>query len=152
TTGRKPGIGRRGNRRAKCGARRRIRPRIRTSARWSRRGSGSVARSRRWCRNTGCRCAMLPDTSDIDGALVSKLLNDTTLAGLMPDGVYYGLATTTPTGKPPQRFVLVSQIVCDDVGQFGPAQGRCAYQDLRYLVKAVELSSVGNNIKAAAAR
>ena len=90
---------------------------------------------------------MLPDTSAIDNALIGKLLADTTLMALVPDGIYYGEASP---GK--QRFVIVSLITGQDVWQFGAVQKRRAYEDKLYLVKAVMLSTAGGNIQQAAYR
>jgi hypothetical protein len=85
-----------------------------------------------------------PDSSDVDAALVGKLQADTTLAGLMPGGVFVDEA---PAGS--TQHVIVSLIDGTDVPMFG---GR-AIEDGLYLVKAVELSTVAvKNIKAAAAR
>lgn len=85
----------------------------------------------------------MPDSSDIDNALVAKLGADSTLLALAPNGVYVDEA---PAGA--KRFVIVSLIAGNDVGQFG---GR-AYEDTLYLVKAVMLSSAGGDVKGAAAR
>lgn len=85
----------------------------------------------------------MPDSSDIDAALVAKLGADATLLGLMPNGVYWDDA---PPGS--TRFVIVSLIDEADTQQFG---GR-SYEDALYLVKAVALSTANHNIKAAAAR
>jgi hypothetical protein len=91
---------------------------------------------------------MLPDTSDVDAAVVTLLQNDATLKTLSPDGVYFDEA-------PPhtKQFVIVSLATGTDEDQYGGPQQRRAYQDLLYLVKAVELTTVPvKNIKAAAAR
>jgi hypothetical protein len=85
----------------------------------------------------------MPDSSDIDAALVGKLLGDSTLIGLMPDGVFIDEANPGA-----QRFVIVSVVEAVDVAVFG---GR-AIEDALYLVKAVALSTSGGNVKAAAAR
>ena len=86
---------------------------------------------------------MPPDSSLVDAALLARLANDATLAGLMPDGVWWEEAAQGKT-----RFVVVSLIDEVDEAVFG---GR-AIEDALYLVKAVELGSSGVNIKAAAAR
>lgn len=83
------------------------------------------------------------DSSAIDNALLAKLGADTTLLGLMPDGVYWDVS---PPGS--KRFVIVSLVDSHDVVQFG---GR-AYEDVMYLVKAVGLSTMSPNMRAAAAR
>lgn len=85
----------------------------------------------------------MPNSSAIDGALVSTLLNDATLMALMTDGVFFDEAKPNA-----QKFVLVSVVDAHDEGKFG---GR-AYEDILYLVKAVELSTSGTNATSAAAR
>jgi len=87
--------------------------------------------------------ATVPDSSAIDNAVISVLLGDVTLAGLMPDGVYYDVATPKA-----QRFVIVSIVSADDE----PVLGQRGYEDVLYLVKAVALVSTGADVKAAAAR
>lgn len=84
-----------------------------------------------------------PDSSEIDAALVATLLGDAALMALLPDGVYFDVARPGA-----QRFVLVSLVAEEDVGQFG---GR-AYEDALYLVKAVALGTSGADVKTAAAR
>lgn len=86
----------------------------------------------------------MPDSSDIDVALVAKLQGDATLTALMPDGVWVDEA---PAGK--QAFVIVSLVSALDTPIF---EGR-GTEDALYLVEARELSTVGvSRIKAAAAR
>lgn len=86
----------------------------------------------------------MPDSSDIDNALIAKLGADATLLSLMPNGVYWD---ESPQGA--TQFVIVSLVDEHDDPMFG---GR-ADEDVLYLVKAVELSTVSvKNIKAAAAR
>jgi hypothetical protein len=86
----------------------------------------------------------MPDSSDLDLALVTKLSSDATLTTLMPDGVWIDEA---PAGS--DQFVIVSLIDENDVQQLG---GR-SFEDALYLVEARELSKVAvKNIKAAAAR
>jgi len=85
----------------------------------------------------------MPDSSAIDAAILAKLVNDATLASLLPDGVWMDEASQGST-----RFVIVSLVQEFDQGVFG---GR-AIEDAVYLVKAVEKSASGVNIKAAAAR
>lgn len=87
---------------------------------------------------------MPPDSSDLDNALVAKLSSDPTLLGLMPNGVYFGLAPEKST-----QYVLVSLADAHDEAMFG---GR-AFETYVYAVKAVELSTVAaRHIKEAAAR
>lgn len=85
----------------------------------------------------------MADTSNVDAAVVGRLLNDAQLAALMPDGVYWDVAKQGST-----RFVIVSQVFHTDV----PMQGGTAFEQITYLVKAVELATSGANIQAAAAR
>lgn len=85
----------------------------------------------------------MADTSDIDAAVVGRLLADATLMALMPDGVYWDVAKQGAT-----RFVIVSQVFHLDA----PMQATTAYEQVTYLVKAVELATSGANIQAAAAR
>ena len=85
----------------------------------------------------------MPDSSDIDAALVAKLGADATLLALCPNGVYVDEAPPNST-----RFVIVSLVAEFDEPQF---QGR-SFEDATYLVKAVMLSTAGGNIKSAAAR
>jgi hypothetical protein len=83
------------------------------------------------------------DSSEIDNALMAKLLGDATLQGLMPDGVYWGVAAPGRT-----RFVIVSLVIAQDVQQFV----KRSYEDVLYVVKAVASSMSGGDVKAAAAR
>jgi len=86
----------------------------------------------------------MPDSSEIDQALIQRLSSDTTLLGLMPNGVYWEIA---PPGS--KQFVIVSLLEESDEREF---EAR-AFEDALYLVKAVELGTVTvKNIKAAAAR
>jgi len=86
----------------------------------------------------------MPDSSDIDAALVGTLAADAALGQLCPNGVYVDEA---PPGS--TRFVIVSLVDEDDVGMFG---GR-AFEDALVQIEARMLSTVaGANPKAAAAR
>lgn len=88
----------------------------------------------------------LPDSQEIDTALLTKLSSDTTLLNLMPDNVWFDEA---PPGS--KRFVRITLVDETDVQMFG---GRAA-EDAQYLITAVALStapSAAANIKAAAAR
>lgn len=88
----------------------------------------------------------MPDSQDIDTAVLTKLSSDGTLLGLMPNGVYFDEA---PPGS--QRFVIVSLVDEADAAVFG---GR-KFEDAHYLIKAVALSTAASaaaNVKAAAAR
>jgi hypothetical protein len=86
---------------------------------------------------------MPSDTSEVDAAVVTRLLTDATLAALMPDGVYWDVP---PINK--RRFVVVSQSTHEDWYQFGGE----AFERISYLIKAVEDQSAGANVKAAAQR
>lgn len=86
----------------------------------------------------------MPDSSEIDNALVARLGADATLLALVPNGVYWDEA---PPGS--NRFVIVSLVDQHDEGSFGAR----AFEDALYAVEARMLSTVaGANIKAAAAR
>jgi hypothetical protein len=87
---------------------------------------------------------MVPDSSDLEAALVGLLQNDPTLKGLLPDGVYFDVAPQSA-----RQFAVVSLVDETDEDTY---DGR-AYEDGLYAVKAVEFSTVTTkNIKPAAAR
>ena len=87
---------------------------------------------------------MTSDSSDLDAALIELLQTDSTLTGLLADGIYFDVAP--PNAK---QFGLVS--VLDEVDE-DDFQDR-VFENVLYLVKAVELSTVPTrNIKPAAAR
>jgi hypothetical protein len=84
------------------------------------------------------------DSSDLDAAVIGLLQADATLTGLLADGLYIDVAP--PNAK---QFAIVSLVdeLDDDV-----FEGRVV-EDVLYLIKAVELSTVPTkNIKPAAAR
>jgi hypothetical protein len=83
------------------------------------------------------------DSSNIDKALVDLLNGDASLNALLPDGTFMDEA---PPGA--KRFVIVSVLDARDIPRFG---GR-AYEDTLYLIKAVGLSMLNPNMKAAAFR
>jgi hypothetical protein len=87
----------------------------------------------------------MPDSSDIDSALVAKLAADATLTTLMPGDVWIDEG---PPGL--TRLVIVSLVDEVDVDKFGGT----AFEDGLYLVKAVEKKPAtgSGNIKAATAR
>lgn len=87
----------------------------------------------------------MPDSQDIDAALVAKLAGDATLAALMQSGAFVFM-DEAPMGS--QKFVIVSLVDEADVGKFG---GR-SHEDALFLVEARMLSTAGGNIKTAAAR
>jgi hypothetical protein len=86
----------------------------------------------------------LTDSAAIDAALVSALINDATLAALMPDGVYFG----TATAQGAQRFVRVDVFGSGDEYQFGSP----AWEWTRYQIKAVALNTSGLAVAQAAKR
>lgn len=87
---------------------------------------------------------MSSDSSDVDAAIVAKLADDATLAGLLPDGVFIDIA---PSGK--KRFAIVSLAAHEDEYIFAET----AYEKSTYLVKAVALDAgQGTPVKAAAQR
>lgn len=92
----------------------------------------------------------MPDSSDVDQALIDRLLGDATLMALAPDGVFFDEAgKSLVTGGNATRFVIVSLIDANDEPMF---EGT-AFEDCLYLVKYVAQSTVaGANPKAAAAR
>lgn len=85
----------------------------------------------------------MPDSSDIDQAVIAKLGGDATLLTYMPNGVYWDEA---PAGS--TRFVIVSLVDETDVQKFGAR----SHEDTMYLVKAVGRSDLSPNMKSAAAR
>lgn len=89
----------------------------------------------------------LPDSQDVDTAVLTKLSSDATLLALMPNGVYFDEAPPNST-----RFVIVSLVDEADRAIFG---GR-KFEDARYMVKAVARTNaaptVAADIKSAAAR
>lgn len=87
---------------------------------------------------------MSADTSEIDAAVMAKLSGDATLMGLMPDGVYWGVAKSGAT-----KFVLVSYAADPEVAYTMPWP---AWESLLYLVKATMPGTSGTDVKAAAKR
>jgi len=88
----------------------------------------------------------MPESSDIDAALLAKLGSDATLLALMPNGVHRDFPTEKLT-----RFVVVSLVEHHDDRTFS---GRASESAL-YLVKAVGLSAPNQpqpNMRDAAAR
>jgi hypothetical protein len=83
------------------------------------------------------------DSSALDAAVINKLLGDSQLMTLLPDGVYFDQATPGA-----QRYTLVTITSAPDTVMFN---GR-AFEGPIYLVLAVVLSVTGGNVQAAAAR
>ena len=85
-----------------------------------------------------------PDSSDLDAAVIGLLQTDSQLAALLVDGIFFDVAPVNA-----KQFGIVSIIDELDEDDFS---GR-VFEDVLYLVKAVELSTVTTkNIKPAAAR
>lgn len=84
------------------------------------------------------------NSSLVADAVITKLLQDSTLRALMPDGVYWEQAPTTA-----RRFVIVSLVEEFDRATFG--RGR-AIEDFLFYVRAIALVSSGTDTNAAAAR
>ena len=85
----------------------------------------------------------LPDSSDIDAALIAKLSGDAQLKSLCPDGVFFD------EGPPNLRnFVIVSLFYTADIATYGQR----AIEDLLYVVKAITFGTSGATVKPAAYR
>lgn len=85
----------------------------------------------------------MPDSSDLDAAIVNRLNADPQLRALLPDGVYMDEAPAGAT-----RVVLVSIFASDDSG----AKGGRAIESVTYGVVARALSTQAVDMKAAARR
>lgn len=85
----------------------------------------------------------MADTSAVDAAVLAALSGDATLLALMTDGVFWDVA---PNGL--TKFVIVSQVAHEDENAFS---GR-TFESILYLVKAVDRSAAGSDVKTAAAR
>jgi hypothetical protein len=85
----------------------------------------------------------MPDSSDIDNALVALLGSDATLLANMVNGVYMDEGPPGAT-----RYVIVTLEESNDVYEMG----RRAYEDHLYAVVPLALSGSGGDVKAAAAR
>lgn len=85
----------------------------------------------------------MPNSGLIDRALIAVLSADSTLQGLLPDGVFVDVAKPGAT-----KFVLVSLAESHDEPEF---QGR-AWEEGLYLIKAVMLDTSPTAAMTAAAR
>jgi|SRR6185295_17355304 len=88
----------------------------------------------------------MPDSQDIDTALLTKLSSDATLLSYVPNGVYFDEAPPNST-----QFVIISLVDEADDAIFG---GR-KFEDGHYLIKAVARTTAINaasNVRSAAAR
>jgi hypothetical protein len=89
----------------------------------------------------------LPDSGEIDNALIDVLNADAELRALAPDGVYFGAA---PPGR--ENFVIVSLVEGLTLAQMGPATERRAAENCQYIVKAVLLNGADGDARKAGAR
>lgn len=90
----------------------------------------------------------MPDSANVDRAVVNRLSADAALLALTPDGVYVSEA---PQGK--TKFTLVSLISGLDTGQMAEAPApRRALEDVLYAIKAVIMSTSRTAANDAAAR
>lgn len=85
----------------------------------------------------------MADSSEVDSAIVAKLMADAQLTAAMPDGIFFDEASQGKT-----KFVIVSLVTEFDTPMFNAR----AFEDATYLVKAVALGSSGADVKTAAAR
>jgi len=77
----------------------------------------------------------MASTAAIDAAVIAKLATDATLTGLAPGGVFRDMAPQSVTTP----FVIVSQMAHED----DYAIGSQAFEQVRYMVKGVHLSTSG---------
>jgi len=89
----------------------------------------------------------LPDSGEIDTALVARLSGDAALMALLPDGVYFDEAA-----QGLRNFAIVSMVEALTPGQMGVAASRRALEDTEYIVKAVLLNGSSSTARQAAAR
>jgi hypothetical protein len=90
---------------------------------------------------------MLPDSGEIDNALVQRLQNDAQLMAMLPNGVHFDEAP-----QDSEHFALVSLVEALNRSQLGDAQARRAAEQCEYIVKAVMLNASSANARQAAAR
>ncbi len=86
---------------------------------------------------------MAADSSDVDAAIIAKLVGDATLMAILTDGVWVDVAASGKT-----RHCVVSQVAHHDEYVF---DGRVV-ETFLYLIKAVIQTTSGADPKAAAAR
>lgn len=86
----------------------------------------------------------MSSTAAVDAALIARLASDSTLATLAPGGVY---RDTAPQGAR-TPFVIVSQVAHEDEYSIGSQ----AFEQIRYLVKAVDLQTSATSAQAVADR
>lgn len=85
----------------------------------------------------------MADSAAVDTAVISALFNDATLKGLLPDGVYFGVAPQSKT-----KCAVVMLPAHEDVDQF---QGT-AFETSTYMVKALVKDNSVSTANQAAAR
>lgn len=85
----------------------------------------------------------MADPSEIDAAVVTKLEASSALMALFTDGVYFDVAPPEAT-----KFVVVSLVISEDTDVMGEADA--GIQTNLYLVKAVEKSPDGSDVKTGA--
>lgn len=85
----------------------------------------------------------MADSAAIFAAITAKLVNDATLTGLMPDGVYRDISLAGKT-----RFVVISK--SGDSRRY--VFNGMAVEEMTYMVKAVTKGTSGLQASAAAAR
>lgn len=88
----------------------------------------------------------MPDSGEIDKALVNRLATDATLLQLCPDGVWFDTAAQGKT-----KFVLCAVAFSTDTGQMATGIRR-ATEVVIYEVKAILMDSSGSKAGQAAAR
>ena len=81
------------------------------------------------------------DATEVERALIGKLAGDGTLAGLLPDGVFYDLA---PIGS--TRFCIVSLSTSRGLDELADGE---TFRALIYVIKAVALGSGSDTVAAA---
>lgn len=81
------------------------------------------------------------DSGAVDSAVIALLQADTTLHGMLPDGVFFDAA---PQGA--KRFAIVSLFDHEDDYAF---EGKKAFEHFEYFVKAVIFSTSGSDARKA---
>jgi len=89
----------------------------------------------------------LPDSGEIDNALLDVLNADAELRALAPDGVYFGAAQQ---GK--EQFVLVSLVEHLTLAQMAAPTARRAAEAVQYIVKAMLMNGADADARKAGAR
>jgi len=90
---------------------------------------------------------VLPDSGEIDNAVIDALNADAELRALAPDGVYFGAA---PPGR--ESFVIVSLVEGLSLAQMGATTERRAAEQVQYIVKVVLLNGEDADARKAGAR